>query len=199
MEDDEIEDSMEQPPEISQHALSCWTTYKKMWVMVRIGPYEVVVLIDIGSTHNFISNKMATMLQLPVLPTEPFNVKVANGEPLKCQGIFENVPIMLQGIPFILTLYALPLIGLDLVLGVHWLAQLGTVTCNWKKLTMEFQWDNKNKKLQGIDTFNPTCNYESHHQGSMARRVHVRCFSSTCSRLHTIKCQTKNETIATKI
>ena len=119
MEDDEIEDSMEQPPEISQHALSC---------------------------------------------------PLANGEPLKCQGIFENVPIMLQGIPFILTLYALPLIGLDLVLGVHWLAQLGTVTCNWKKLTMEFQWDDKNKKLQGIDTFNPTCNYESHHQGSMARR-----------------------------
>ena len=42
--------------------------------------------------------------------------------------------------------------GLDLVLGVHWLEQLGTVACNWKKLTMEFQWDSKNKKLRGIDT-----------------------------------------------
>ena len=123
-----------------------------MRVMARIGPYEVVVLIDSGSTHNFINKKMANMLQLPVLPTEPFNVKVANGEPLKCQVRFENVPIMLQGIPFVLTLYALPLMGLDLVLGVHWLEQLGTVACNWKKLTMEFQWDNKNKKLQGIDT-----------------------------------------------
>ena len=30
--------------------------------------------------------------------------------------------------------------------------QLGIVARNWKKLTMEFQWDNKNKTLQGIDT-----------------------------------------------
>ncbi|XP_020241395.1 uncharacterized protein LOC109819859 [Asparagus officinalis] len=172
-EDDEIDDSMEQPPEISLHALSGWTAYKTMRVMARIGPCEVVVLIDSGSTHNFISKKMANLLQLPVLPTEPFNVKVANGEPLKCQGRFENVPIMLQGIPFVLTLYALPLIGLDLVLGVHWLEQLGTVACNWKKLTMEFQWDNKNQKLEGIDTHSiqpatmKAITKEARHGGSM--------------------------------
>jgi hypothetical protein len=65
---------------------------------------------------------------------------------------FENVHIALQGIPFILTLYALALVGLDLVLGVHWLEQLGTVVCNWKQLTMEFQWHNQTHKLQGMDT-----------------------------------------------
>ncbi|KAJ0105416.1 hypothetical protein Patl1_18246 [Pistacia atlantica] len=100
--------------------------------MAKIRPYEVVVLIDNASTHNFISEKVANMLQLPVVPTKSFNVKVANGRPLKCQGRFENVQVLLQGIPFVLTLYALPLIGLDLVLGVHWLEQLGTVACNWK-------------------------------------------------------------------
>ena len=44
---------------------------------------------------------------------------MANGEPLKCQERFENVHIALQGIMFVLTLYALPLFGLDLILGVH--------------------------------------------------------------------------------
>ena len=51
---------MEQPREISLHALFGWITYKKIRVMVRIGPYEVVVLIVSGSTHNFITKKMAT-------------------------------------------------------------------------------------------------------------------------------------------
>jgi hypothetical protein len=72
-----------------------------MQMLANIRPYERVVLIDSGSTHNFISEK------------------VANRGPLKCQGRFENVHIVLQGIPFVLTLYALPLVGLDLVLGVH--------------------------------------------------------------------------------
>jgi hypothetical protein len=123
-----------------------------MRLMAKIGPYEMVVLIDSGSTHNCIGEKVANMLQLPVVPTESFNVRVTNGGPLKCQGRFENVHITLQGIPFVLTLYALPLVGLDLVEGVHWLEQLGTVVCNWKQLTLEFQWRNETHKLQGMDT-----------------------------------------------
>jgi len=77
---------------------------------------------------------------------------VANGNPLKCQGRFENIHVLLQGIPFMLTLYALPLYGLDLVLEVQWLEQLGTVACDWKKMTMEFMWKNQKQKLQGIDS-----------------------------------------------
>ena len=79
----------------------------------------MVVLIDSGSTHNFISKKVANLLQLLVVSTRPFNVKVANGNPLKCQERFEHVLVILQGIPFSLTLYSLPLTELDLVLGIQ--------------------------------------------------------------------------------
>jgi hypothetical protein len=116
---EEADCSEEFQPEISLHALSGLAAYKTMRVLAKIGPYEIVVLIDSGSTHNFISEKVASLLQLPVIPTDSFNVRVANGRPLQCQGRFENVHISLQGIPFILTLYALPLVGLDVVLGVH--------------------------------------------------------------------------------
>ncbi|KAL6323861.1 hypothetical protein AAG906_005857 [Vitis piasezkii] len=75
-----------------------------MRVSAKVGPHELIVLIDSGSTHNFINERIAELLQLPMVPTEPFNVKVAN--------------VLLQGIPFTLTLYSLPLIGLDMVLGL---------------------------------------------------------------------------------
>lgn len=119
-----------------------------MRVSTRIRQYEVVVLINSRSTHNFISEKMTNLLQMSVVLTKPFNVRVANGCSLKCQGQFEHVQILLQGILFSITLYFLPLIELDLVLGIQWLKQLGIVVCNWKKMTMEFQWQNQPQMIQ---------------------------------------------------
>ncbi|RVW63028.1 Retrovirus-related Pol polyprotein from transposon 17.6 [Vitis vinifera] len=137
--EDDIDEEIEEPaineqtePEISFHALTGWSTPKPCGLQLRLGQHEVVVLIDSGSTHNFISEKVADMLHLPVVPTKPFTVKVANGTPLKCQGRFEHVHVILQ--------------------GVQWLEQLGIVVCNWKKLTMVFQWENQTHKLQGTNT-----------------------------------------------
>ena len=92
-----------------------------MWVREIINSHELIVLIDSGSTYNFISEKVANTLQLPMKPTEPFSVRVANGGSLTCQGRLKNVPIHLQGILFSLIIYALPLYGLDLLLGIQWL------------------------------------------------------------------------------
>lgn len=149
---DEDEATMEEQPEISLHALSGWATHKTMRVAAKIGSYTLIVLIDSGSTHNFINTKVADMLQLPVQPFKPCDVKVANGGLLACQGKFNDVQLHLQGIPFVVTLFALPITGLDVVLGIQWLERLGTVACNWKNLTMEFQWDNNTHKLQGLRT-----------------------------------------------
>ena len=134
-------------PEISLHALTGWTT-----AITKIGTHDIVVFIDSGSTHNFISDKVAALLHLLVVPTAPFHVRVANDQPLKCQGRFHNIHILLQGIPFSITFYSLPLTSLDLVLGVQWLEQLGSVVCDWKRMTMEFQWANKPRLLQGSNT-----------------------------------------------
>ncbi|XP_034707028.1 uncharacterized protein LOC117930485 [Vitis riparia] len=138
-------------PEITLHALMGWTVPKTMRIATRIGAHDVVVLIDSGSTHNFISECMANLLRLPVVLTKSFKVRVANGENLRCQGRFEEVQINLQGTIFSLTLYSLPLTGLDIVLGIQWLELLGSVVCDWRELTMEFMWENQTKKLVGID------------------------------------------------
>ena len=99
----------EPKPKITLHALIGWTAPKTMRVMAMIESLEMVVLIDNGSTHNFIGARVAHLLRLPVVPTKEYTVRVANGERLKCRGRFEQVHVLLQGIPFLLTLYELPI------------------------------------------------------------------------------------------
>ena len=157
--EDEYEETLEAAPieeasydpKITFYALTGWTAPQTMRVKAKIGPYEIIVLIDSGSTHNFISTRLANLLKLPIIPTAAFPVKVANGEKLACQGKFENIQILIQDIPFFLTVYALPISGLDLVLGIQWLEELGTVECNWKSLTMNFNWNNRPRHLQGLN------------------------------------------------
>ncbi|XP_024043371.1 uncharacterized protein LOC112100028 [Citrus clementina] len=137
-------------PKIIFYALTGWAAPRIMRVTAKVGPYEIMVLIDSGSTPNFISSRMANMSRLPIIPTAGFSVRVANGETLSCKGKFEQVQVLLQEVPFTLTLYSLPITGLDMVLGVQWLEMLDSVVCNWKQLTMDFTWENKSCWLQGI-------------------------------------------------
>ncbi|KAA8538949.1 hypothetical protein F0562_025641 [Nyssa sinensis] len=44
-----------------------------------IGKQPVIVLVDSSSSHNFISDKVARHLHLPVTSTKKFNVKIADG------------------------------------------------------------------------------------------------------------------------
>lgn len=148
----ELEDEDDTEVEISLHALTGWSSANTMRVVIQINSDELIVLIDSGSTHNFVNERIAGLLKLPTIPTTPFNVKVANGSPLRCTGKFKDITFSLQGIPFTATFYSLPIMGLDVVLGIQWLQQLGTVACNWKLLTMDFFWEGKQRHLQGIQT-----------------------------------------------
>ncbi|XP_061960644.1 uncharacterized protein LOC133681574 [Populus nigra] len=146
---DHLEEFME--PEITLHALTGWTAPKTIQVTARIGSNAIFTLIDSGSIHNFISERMTNLLCLPVVFTKAFIVRVANEKNLKCQEKFNEVQVDPQGSIFSLTLYSPPLTGLDLVLGIQWLELLGSMVYNWKQLTMDFFWANKARRLEGID------------------------------------------------
>jgi hypothetical protein len=137
----------EEEPLISLHAIAGCNGPKTMRIKAVIGKRTLVILIDSGSTHNFVDQKIAHSLQLAVKPVEEFVVKVANGERLRCRERYENVLITIQGFQFSTTLYSLPLHGLDAVLGIQWLENLGPVLCDWKKMTMNFQWNDQPIKL----------------------------------------------------
>lgn len=68
----------EQKPEITMYALAGWDSTRTLRIHASIQKHKLVALIDSGSTHNFISDKVARELKLLPTATSPFTVRVAN-------------------------------------------------------------------------------------------------------------------------
>ena len=92
----------------------------------------ISVLIDGGSTHNFIKPAVAEKLSLPLHSVTPFRVFVRNEESLRCKYTCLTTPISLQGHMFAIDLFILQVEGPDIILGVEWLQDLGEVTKNYR-------------------------------------------------------------------
>ena len=96
-----------------------------------ISSQAVLLLVDGGSTHNFIQQHLVTQLGLPFRTTTPLSVMVGNGQQLECCWLCEAVTIDLQTASFTVDLYVLPIVGANVILGVQWLQSLGPVLTNY--------------------------------------------------------------------
>ena len=76
-----------------------------------------MILIDSGSTHNFINVALVSQLQIHVDTSQILEVKVANGDVIKTQGVCKEVSNLMQGNEFLVHLHVLPMGGCDLVFG----------------------------------------------------------------------------------
>jgi len=85
--------------------------------------HTVEVLVDSGSTHSFINNKLCSQLELPFEEQQGVKVVVANGESICSKGKCKKVLLNVNFQKFWVDLYELSLSGFDLVLGVNWLKQ----------------------------------------------------------------------------
>lgn len=113
-------------PEISLHAQAGSLNPKTKRVKGNVGGQSVVILIDSGSTHNFVDPMVARKDRMRVTRVDKVQVKVANEEVLASEGSCDKVKVSIQGRNFITDIYVLPLAGCDMVLGVYWLRILKT-------------------------------------------------------------------------
>ncbi|WVZ25959.1 hypothetical protein V8G54_004503 [Vigna mungo] len=91
----------------------------------HIGPLAVKILVDGGSSDNFIQPRIAKFLKLPIEPVTGFQVFVGNGQSMTTEGVIQQLVMTIQGHQLIVLVYLLPVSGADLVLGSSWLATLG--------------------------------------------------------------------------
>lgn len=107
------------------------------------------MLINSGSTHNFIQESVVSRLGYAVESLPPFKVFIGSREYLVCKDVCRQVEISLQNTLVTEDLFVLPMGGANIVLRIQWLGTLGLVTTDHRKLTMEFQSENLAVRLQG--------------------------------------------------
>nr|KYP45909.1 hypothetical protein KK1_032523 [Cajanus cajan] len=116
----------------------------------------VMVLIDIGSSHNIIQPHLAMHLQLPTHPMSPFKVMVGNGAHILCHEYCPKVPILLQSYAIEAPLYILPIKGADVVLGTAWLRTLGSVQADFSIPSFTFSHNETPITILGESSLTPT-------------------------------------------
>jgi hypothetical protein len=123
--------------------------HRTMKIEGTIEDVGVLVLIDSGASHNFISPKITTALGLNVTSVAAKSIKLGDGHKINSTGVCEGIRMKLGMIEVVVDAFVLELGGLDMVLGVSWLSTLGKVVMDWKSLSMQFCLEGKMVKLQG--------------------------------------------------
>nr|GFC50749.1 transposon Ty3-G Gag-Pol polyprotein [Tanacetum cinerariifolium] len=136
--------------EISFHAISGAILPQILRLPKRIQNKDVVVLVDGGSTHNFVEQELVNRLGLQVDPTVNFSVVVANREKLACTGRVRNISLVVHGYVISTDFFVLPVAACPIVLGVQWLKTLGHIEFDFNNLTIGFHIAGSHHKLQGL-------------------------------------------------
>lgn len=135
--EDDAEDSEKEPgpevgetPQLSMNSIVGFTFRWSLKVWGNIDDHKVKVLIDCGTTHNFISKELVKKLQLKVDDTPLYVVEVGDGHKIKCKVVRREVPLKVQEVPVQQQFFLFGLGGVDMVLGMEWLASLGEIRAN---------------------------------------------------------------------
>ncbi|KAG6484069.1 hypothetical protein ZIOFF_060863 [Zingiber officinale] len=160
---DNINEVQDDSMAISVHALEGLQTLQTMKVKGFIKKQPVMILIDSGSTNNFLDSTLARRLKQKIERASTFDVKVADGRSLTSPGKCEGIKIILPNYELITDLFFLPLDGCDVVLGAQWLRTLGDIIWNFSQLTMRFQDQGKEVCIRGKrqDTITSISSYQA--------------------------------------
>eukprot|EP00253_Pinus_taeda_P020057 PITA_20057 len=143
-------DEEQMNPTISCNALAGITTPQTIKIEGQIKKKKVIVLIDSGSTHNFIHCKVAKELNCFLYLAPECQVMIANGGTINCSQKCHNIKLSMG--QYILTspMLSIPMGGANVVLGVQWLQSLGTIAFNFQEHFMKFYVEGKEIELRGI-------------------------------------------------
>ena len=104
--------------EISLNSVVGLCNPKTMKMVGRIGDFEVIVMIDPGANHNFISGDTVAKLVLGIEKGAEFGVTLGNGTAVQGSGKCTGVHLETQGVTVVEEFLILSLGNSDLILEV---------------------------------------------------------------------------------
>lgn len=121
----------------------------------QIGQIEVQILVDGGSSENFLQPRIAHFLDLPIEPLPSFRVMIGNGHNMQTEGRVQKLKVNVQKQELIIPVYLLPVVGADLILGSPWLATLGPHVADYAEKVLKFFSNGRFICLQGDKSASP--------------------------------------------
>lgn len=137
-------------PKISLNAISGSLGVKCMRLLGSILQHHVSILVDSGSTHNFLDPSLLSKICLTVQPTPQLQVKIADGSFIQSCGQVLSVSLKVQGHLLTTDFFLISLGGCDVVLGVEWLRSLGPILWDFTHMTMQFTLKGCSTSLLGV-------------------------------------------------
>lgn len=110
----------------------------------------MVLLVDIGSTHNFIHKHVVEETHCYVHMVSKFYIMITNGGLMKFGGRYENVRLQVGDYHLKTHIVVIYMGGCDIILGGKWLCTLGLDTMDFKELYLSFTQDSHTQTIKGL-------------------------------------------------
>ena len=123
---------------ISCNALAGIRNPQTLKIEGHIKNKNLIVLINLGSTHNFIHCKVDKELNFFLYTIPECQVMVANGGNINWSRKFHIIKLTMGECVLNSPMLSIPMGGIDFVLGVQWLQTLGTVAFNFQEFFLNF-------------------------------------------------------------
>lgn len=134
-----IEDQLQEEfGQLSLNAISSQDQTNCIKLKTRVKDKVMLILVDSGSTHSFISSHFVDLVQLPIVSITPKKVKLANGESIVTDKMVPQLECYCQGQSFAPDMIVLDMHPYDAILGFDWLKAHNPMDCDWKNKTIHF-------------------------------------------------------------
>lgn len=136
--------------QLSLNAISGTEAGEAFKIRAIVNKKVMVLLIDSGSSHSFVSKHFLDSVGIVPRPSKPYQSQVANGAQLICDQIVPAMEWWSQGYTFQQEMKVIELGAYDAILGMDWLKPRSPMVCDWDKKTIQFPESGAHVLLQGV-------------------------------------------------
>ncbi|WVZ63633.1 hypothetical protein U9M48_013248 [Paspalum notatum var. saurae] len=146
-----MEDTLaEQFCTLSLNAISGTDQGQCMKLRALVNNKVMLVLIDSGSSHSFLSTHFLIQVSCELTSVSPSKVKLANGTEVISNQAIPDFEWWCQGHTFHTHMKVLPLGSYDAILGYDWLESFSPMECDWKNRTLTFTSNQESVTLKEV-------------------------------------------------
>lgn len=136
--------------QLSINAMSSQDTLSCVKLKARVKDKVMIILMDSGSSHSFISSTFVQLAQLPTATILAKRVKLANGAWMETTQQVSKLKWYCQGHTLTTDMVVIDMQPYDAILGYDWLKTHSPMNCDWEHTTITFPEEGKMITLQGV-------------------------------------------------